>query len=110
MLQLSEGLLLRLSIGCSVSIRLVLLLHVSMTVESWVANTCVCAVCSYLGYLGDDSFVSMLLNSSVYAQHIVRPNKPQHRSLEQERFIEEPSKENGQLTLRRPQWFSGKSF
>lgn len=67
-----------------------LLLHVFYDCGKAVANTCVCAVCSYLGYLGDDSFVSMLLNSSVYAQHIVRPNKPQHRSLEQERFIEEP--------------------
>ena len=110
MLHLSEGLLLSLSIGCSISMRHVLLFHVSMTVESRVANTCVCTVHSHLVYLGDDSFVSTLLNSSLYAQHIVRPNKPQHRSLEQERFIEEPSKENGQLTLRRPQWFSGKSF
>lgn len=107
MLHLSEGLLLSLSIGCSISMRHVLLFHVSMTVESRVANTCVCTVHSHLVYLGDDSFVSTLLNSSLYAQHIVRPNKPQHRSLEQERFIEEPSKENGQLTLKQSELPNG---
>ena len=59
MFQLSVGLHLRLSIGCSVSIRHVLLFHVSMTVESWVANVCVCTVYSHLVYLGDDTVLCL---------------------------------------------------
>ena len=55
MFQLSVGLRLSLSIGCSIAICHVLLFHVSMTVESWAANVCVCAVHSHLVYLGDDT-------------------------------------------------------
>ena len=57
MLHLSEGLLLSLSIGCSISMRHVLLFHVSMTVESRVANTCVCTVHSHLVYVVELKFV-----------------------------------------------------
>ena len=86
MFQLSVGMLLTLIIGYSISTTTCVNVSRFRDFRKLGCRRLCVHVHSHLAYLGEDTAVYMLLNSSLCVQHTVRPNNPEHWSLEHRKF------------------------